>query len=110
MRAPSRVRLYPQPADMRCGFDGLCALLRDLGLDPSRGHYLFANRAKNRVKVLYSDASGLVVLAKRLKNGGAFAIPFGGRRVEMTADELEELMSGIEPSRSVRRGNRRQAA
>jgi hypothetical protein len=48
-----------EPCDMRRSFDGLHALVRDhLHLDAFAGHlYLFANKRKDRVKILYWGVS-----------------------------------------------------
>jgi len=62
-------------------------------LGPLSGdRFLFANRRKNRVKVLYWDGSGLVVLAKRFEHG-VFVIP---SRVELTMDEMEAILNGVD--------------
>ena len=58
---PASVRVYLclSPCDMRLGFDGLHALVRDhLQLDAFTGHlYLFASRRRDRVKILYWGVS-----------------------------------------------------
>ena len=45
-----RVWAYAAPADLRKGYDGLCALVRQsMALDPLSGDlFLFANRARDR--------------------------------------------------------------
>jgi transposase len=94
---------------MRRSFDGLHGLVRDhLELDAYAGHlYLFANKRKDRVKILYWDRDGFCVWAKRLEEG-SYAIPVGeegnpSRRYEMTAAELGALLSGIDLSTATRR-------
>jgi transposase len=66
---PASVRVYLclSPTDMRRSFDGLHALVRDhLQLDAFAGHlYIFSNRRKDRLKVLYWDRDGFAVWAKR---------------------------------------------
>jgi transposase len=54
-----RVYLCLSPCDMRRSFDGLHALVRDhLQLDPFAGHlYLFANKRRDRLKILYWGVS-----------------------------------------------------
>jgi transposase len=88
-------------------FDGLHAPVRDhLQLDAFAGHlYLFANRRKDRLKILYWDRSGFAVWAKRLK-AGVFTIPSAApdsRRLEITAEELGALLSGTDLDQATRR-------
>jgi hypothetical protein len=82
-----QVHLYPEPCDVRLGFVGLHGLVRDhFGLTASTGHrYAFTNKARNRVKILSWDASGVLITAKRLEKG-TFAIPPG--RLDRTEDEI----------------------
>ena len=62
--------------DLRAGFDVLAGhVARALSLDPRSGVLvLFANKARNRVKVLWYDRNGYVVLYKRLDKG-TFPLP-----------------------------------
>jgi transposase len=92
---------------MRRSFDGLHALVTDaMQLDAFAGHlFVFANRRKDRVKILYWERDGFAVWAKRLEEG-TYAMPFGGEdehRREITAQELGALLSGIELSVAKRR-------
>jgi hypothetical protein len=59
----TRVFLFEAAVDMRKGFEGLSALARDnLGEDPTSGHlFVFSNAARNRLKILFWDGSGLWV-------------------------------------------------
>ncbi len=104
---PASVRVYlcTSPCDMRRSFDGLHALVAGaMKLDVFVGHlFVFANRRKDRVKILYWDRDGFAVWAKRLEEG-TYAMPFGGaelgseddHRREITAQELGALLSGID--------------
>ena len=69
--AATRVYLAAGATDLRKSFEGLSGLVRHrLKEDPLSGHlFVFANRGRNRVKVLYWDGSGLWVCAKRLEQG-----------------------------------------
>lgn len=102
-----RVYLCLDPCDMRRSFDGLHALVRDhLQLDAFAGHlYLFANKRKDRLKLLYWDRDGFAIWAKRLE-AGCFAIPTGepgSPQLEITTEELGALLSGIDLSSATRR-------
>ena len=88
--------------------------MRDhLELDPFAGHlFVFANRRRDRVKILYWDRDGFAVRAKRLEEG-TYAMPFGDhgvRRREITGQELGALLSGIDLSRAKRRKRYRRIA
>jgi transposase len=106
---PASVRVYLclSPCDMRRSFDGLHALVRDhLQLDAFAGHlYLFLNKRRDRLKILYWDRDGFAIWAKRLEEG-SYAIPrgeAGARGFEITVEELGALLSGIDLSSANRR-------
>ena len=75
-------------------------------LDAFGGHlFVFANRRRDRIKILYWDRDGFAVWAKRLEEG-TYAMPFGEaaeKRREITAAELGALLSGIDLSQAKRR-------
>jgi transposase len=105
LSAAVRVYLAKQPADMRKSFDGLAALASgSLALDPLSGHlFVFVNKRRDRIKILYWDRDGLAVWAKRLESG-TFRIPAAASdRVEMTTAELAALLAGIDLNTARRR-------
>ena len=69
---PSSVRvfLHAPPTDLRKGFDALSGLVTTaFGQDPTSGHlFLFFNRRRDRIKILYWDRDGLAIWYKRLGN------------------------------------------
>jgi transposase len=85
------------PVDMRKSFDALAEIVRSfLGYDPLSGHlFVFHNRTRHLVKVLWWDREGLAIYYKRLERG-EFQFPRSNERaVEITRDELVRLLSGM---------------
>jgi transposase len=110
---PVEIYLCVKPTDMRKSFDGLFALaVEQLKLDPlSGGLFVFVNRRRDRMKLLYWDADGLAVWAKRLE-AGSFQLPAiaaSARSVTLTTTELTLLLRGIDLT-SVRQRKRYQRA
>src|ERR1700722_17906981 len=70
---PAVIRVFVAvgASDLRRGFDGLAQLARDqLKQDPMNGHFfVFANRKRDRIKILYWDKSGFAIWMKRLERG-----------------------------------------
>jgi len=96
--AATRVFVALAPVDLRQSFNGLYGWVRQqLREDPLSGHlFVFTNRHRTRVKVLFWDGSGLWVCAKRLERG-RFSWPEGeGVAADWRAEELSALLSGLE--------------
>jgi transposase len=103
----TRIFLAVAPIDGRKGFNGLSALVQGtLGQEPASGFlFVFINKARNRLKVLFWDGSGLILCTKRLERG-TFAAPVGeGVSQCLRPEELTLLLHGIE-STSRRRWHR----
>jgi len=93
-----RVFAFPQPADLRKGFNGLYGLVRNgLDRDPLSGDlYLFVNRRRTGCKILLWDGTGLCILMKRLERGKFAALWRDGSAVplQLTASELALFIEG----------------
>lgn len=98
---PPSVRIYLAAGvtDMRKSFDGLAAITQNLlELDPLSGHvFVFCNRRRDRIKLLYWDRAGFWCLANRLEEG-TFAWPQADvpARMELTTRELTCILEGID--------------
>jgi transposase len=94
-----RVFAYPEPVDLRKGYDGLFGLVTaGLGRDPLSGDlFLFVGKRRNGCKVLLWDGTGLCIFQKRLERG-RFASLFreDGKSVQLTASELALFIEGCE--------------
>lgn len=92
------IYVYTRPTDMRKGFDGLCGIVREeFQADPLGGSlFLFINRRRDRVKILYWDRDGLALWYKRLEAGTLEWIESGDSpSVEIDATQLAMLLSGV---------------
>ena len=103
--ATLRVFVAVPPADLRKGYDGLARLAHyALRQDPLSGHFfVFANRKRDRVKILYWDRDGYAIWMKRLEKG-TFRWPApSAEHVEWTAVELAAVLGGIDLKETRRR-------
>jgi len=94
----TRVFLALAPIDGRKSFNGLSTLVKEtLGQEPTSGFlFVFVNKARNRLKILFWDGSGLILCTKRLERG-TFAFMAGeGKSLNLRPEELMLLMHGIE--------------
>ena len=107
------IHLCTEPTDMRRGFDGLSGMTQTLlQQDPLSGHlFVFRNRNRDKLKILYWDSDGLAICYKRLEQG-TFQFPTDGKDkgelaagVEITTSELSLLLGGID-LRSVKKRKR----
>jgi transposase len=115
LMATSSLRVFAHrgPTDMRKSFSGLVGLVElELGQQVESGHlFLFFNRRRDRVKVLYFVGDGLVIFYRKLERGTfetpaamtAGQDPSGG--VELRLSDLALILEGIELS-SVKRRKR----
>src|SRR4029077_19509179 len=92
-----RVFLHAHPTDLRKGFDALSGLVTTaFAQDPNSGHlFLFVNRRRDRLKILYWDRDGLAIWYKRLETG-SFQLPVISHdavSVEMSSTQLTLILS-----------------
>lgn len=96
-----KIMLALEPCDMRKSFNGLTAIAAEhLKEDPYDGTlFLFTNKRRNRLKILYCDGSGLWVLAKRLEQG-TFSWPKSASendlKLSLSAKALSLLTDGVD--------------
>lgn len=95
----TKVYLGVDPVDMRKSFNGLWAQAsKRLREDPFSGAlFVFTNRRRDRIKILYWDGSGAWVFAKRLEEG-RFSWPSGSDacKLSLTPQALGMLLEGID--------------
>ena len=94
-----QIYLCTSPTDMRRSFDGLSSVVNSvMHQDPLSGRlFLFLNRRRDRIKLLYWDHDGLAIWMKRLE-AGTFETPRAAADqscLELDATQLTLLLSGV---------------
>jgi transposase len=108
LSVPSSVRIYvcTEACDMRRSFNGLDRMTREIiGQDPLSGHiFVFLNRRRDRVKLLYWENGGYVIHYKLLERG-SFRVPESNASgaVVIEAADLMMIMQGIDITATHRR-------
>ena len=105
--------VYTRPTDMRKSFDGLCGIIREqFQADPLDGSlFLFVNRRRDRVKILYWDRDGLALWYKRLEAGTFELIESADSpSVRIDATQLAMLLGGVSLGSAQRRKRYQKAA
>ena len=98
---PTALKIYlaVEPVDMRKQFNGLWALATErLREDPRQGAaFIFGNKDRDRIKILYWDGTGSWIFAKRLEKG-RFTWPQGSDaiKVSLAPEALTMLLAGID--------------
>lgn len=93
-----RVYAYPEPTDLRKGYNGLYGLVESgLGRDPLSGDlFLFVNRRRSSCKVLVWDGTGLCIFQKRLEKGRFASLWREQGVARLTSSELALFIEGCE--------------
>jgi transposase len=106
-----RVFLYRRPTDMRKSFTGLVALTESaLRKDPLSGSFfVFVNRRRDRIKILYWGQTGFCIWYQQLQQG-TYQLPSHDSlddqdTLEVTRSQLSLILDGIDLS-SVRQRRR----
>jgi len=94
----SKIFLACQPIDMRKSYQGLSVLVeQSLAQNPFSGNlFIFYNKRRDRLKMIYWHINGFCLWMKRLEKG-RFPIPLSSSGVPMgmTPYQLQGLIQGI---------------
>ncbi|EAQ81527.1 IS66 family insertion sequence element accessory protein TnpB [Blastopirellula marina] len=111
LSVPGSLKIFiaVEAVDFRKSHDGLAAIVEQaIGEDLfGGGLFVFTNKRRDRLKILYWDSDGLALWYKRLE-AGTFRLPRANNdatRLEISAADLNLILSGIELS-SVKRRKR----
>jgi transposase len=99
-----RVFLYRLPTDMRKSFHGLVALVESaVKQDPLSGSlFVFLNRQRDRIKILYWGQTGFCIWYQQLQKG-TYQLPDEKsleeqQTIEVTRSQLSLILDGIDLS------------
>lgn len=97
---PNRVFLAAGSTDMRKSINGLSVLVEQaMDLDPFAGDlFVFCNRRRNMLKILYWDNNGFALWHKRLEKHRFRWPTTTGQIVSLSSKELEWLLAGLDYS------------
>ncbi len=102
-----QVFMATEPVDMRKSFDGLSAAVQAVfERNVLDGHlFLFLNRRRDRIKILWWDRDGLAIWSKRLELG-SYEVPRhdpNTPRLLLDATQLALLLNGVRIDSAQRR-------
>lgn len=97
-----RIWLCTDPVDMRKSFNGLSAVVSNqLGENPLSGQlFVFVNRRRTLMKVLYFESSGFCIWSKQLEQGQFHVGLSEAGKLELDWTKLKLLLCGIEVEKS----------
>lgn len=107
VNATTRVYLYMRDVDMRRSYDGLMAIVQaEFARDIRLGDYfMFVNKRRDRIKIMWWDRDGLAIFMKRLEAGTVQKpiITSDAKSLLIDQAQLAMLLTGIDVSNIKRR-------
>lgn len=96
-----RVLVATKPVDFRKGMDGLAAYVeQQLQVDPFSGViYVFRSKRADKVKLLFWDQTGLVLVTKRLEDGRFRWPAIQDGVMRLSPGQLSALLEGLDWAR-----------
>ena len=93
-----KVFLYRDYVDMRKSMNGLSIIVEEsLGRNPLDGSlYIFSNRSRKILKMLYWDKTGYAIWHKRLEEARYKWPRYGEQSVSLSTEQLHFLLSGYD--------------
>jgi transposase len=99
LRPGVEVYVSLEAIDMRKAIDGLvCLVANEFNEDPQSGHlFLFFNKSKDKVKIVFWDQAGFVLHYKRMEKHRFHVPKLGGtNRLIITEVQLHGLLAGLD--------------
>jgi transposase len=91
--------IYTSHVDMRRSINGLVLLLADIyQQNPQTGDlFIFTNKQRNKIKILFWDCNGFVLYYKRLERGRfCYSKYLQGDKITINSTQLRALLMGLD--------------
>src|ERR1700755_3127361 len=100
----AKIFVYELPINMHCSFEGLSSAVQSLFPNEitSGAFFIFVNRRRDKLKVLYWDNDGLAIWYKRLEIG-TFSKTILEGKFQIDRREFFMFLEGITPRRMQKR-------
>ena len=98
---PAAIYLHVEPVDFRQSINGLTVLVQEaMELDVfSKSLFVFGNRSRNKIKILFWDKTGFCLFYKRLEKD-KFKWPRKGDAVQhLSSEQFDWLLRGLDISK-----------
>ncbi len=98
----ARIYLCQEPTDMRKSYNGLIYQVQNyFNMNPLHGgFFVFINKNRNRMKILFWDTGGFCLFCKRLEKGRFRVVD--NEKIEISKIDLSLIIEGID-LRSIKR-------
>ncbi len=94
----ARIFIFTSSTDMRKGFHGLISLIQKFSENPLDGSfYVFTNRNRTRLKILYWDGDGFALWYKHLQKGLFDIAQSADGKLLVERRQLMMILEGVEP-------------
>ena len=97
--AEAKIYVYTEHTDMRKSIDGLVVMLADIyKLNPQTGDlFIFTNKSKNKIKLLFWDKNGFVLYYKKLDRGRFnYSRYIQNQTILISTKQLQALLMGLD--------------
>ncbi len=98
LRENIEVYVCLEPIDMRKAMNGLlCLVANEFKENPQSGNlFLFFNKSKDKVKIIYWDRNGYVLHYKRLEKHRFYLPKLSEQKLMITETQLHGLLAGLD--------------
>jgi transposase len=92
-----KIWLYTEAVDMRKSYNGLVGVVKQKLLEnPLSGQYfVFINKRKTQMKVLYFESGGYCIWSKRLEQGQFNPTRFNSNKTVLSSCDLKLIIDGV---------------